>query len=81
MIEAGLQRFIPRYKGEKLSQLKVTGSTGREKDNWVFSSHNLSKVHERIILGMLIEVGILVAMHSHVYEFHGVYYLQVVQLG
>ena len=76
MIKAGLHKFIPTYKGDRLSQLKVTGTTGKDKSNWTFSAATPSKAQEKVILAMIIEVGVLIVMNSHVYEFQGDCYLQ-----
>ena len=45
-------------------------------DNWHFSPHEPTIFEERLNIGLLMEVGILIAMGSHCYEFAGDFYLQ-----
>ena len=71
---AGLSKFIPKWKGDKVDSLRVTGQSGRKMENWEFSPHVPTIFEEKLILGLVIEVGVLVAMGSHIYEFAGKYY-------
>ena len=73
---AGLAKHIPKWRGDKVDALRVTGTSGKKMEGWIHSPHYLSKVDERRILGLVLEVGILVAMGSHCYEFGGKFYLQ-----
>ena len=74
---AGLGRLIPKWKGKKVDSLRVTGQTGRELDNWSFSPTGPSIMEERRILALVVEVGILLSMGSHSYEFGGRFFLQL----
>ena len=49
-------------------------------DNWVFVPIKISKRDEIKIISMLMEVGVLLIMNCHVYEFGGKYHLQT-QVG
>ena len=44
--------------------------------NWQFSTREPSIFEQKVILGLLIEIGILVVMGSHCYEFAGNFYSQ-----
>ena len=74
---AGLGRLIPKWKGKKVDSLKVTGQTGRDIENWSFSPISPSIFEERMILALVVEVGILISMGSHSYEFGGKFFLQL----
>ena len=39
MKSSGLQRLIPKWGGDRVESLKVTGSSGKKIENWSFSSH------------------------------------------
>ena len=60
-----------------MESLKVTGDSGRNMDSWSFSPLKPTIFQEKAIIGLLVEVGILVAMGSHCYEFSGKFYLQL----
>ena len=77
MVSAGLGSLIPKWKGKKVELLKVTGESGRNMESWSFSPKNPSIFEQKAIIGLLMEIGILVAMGSHCYEFAGRFYLQL----
>ena len=77
MRAAGLSNLIPRWKGDRVNSLKVTGSSGRNMEGWIHSTSDLSTRQQKLIIGLLMEVGILVVMGSHCYEFNGKFFLQV----
>ena len=77
MRAAGLANLVPRWRGDKVDALKVSGLSGRNMDSWIFANHNPSDYQIKLILGLIIEVGVLIAMGSHIYEFGGRFYLQL----
>ena len=77
MRAAGLANLVPRWRGDKVDALKVSGLSGRNMDSWIFANHNPSDYQIKLILGLVIEVGVLIAMGSHIYEFGGRFYLQL----
>ena len=70
MRAAGLTNFIPRWTGEKVDSLRVTGLTGRNMDSWIFAAQTPSLMQIKQIIGLVVEVGVLIAMGSHVYQFY-----------
>ena len=36
---AGLARLIPRWGGERVNSLRVTGEAGKDMNNWFHSAH------------------------------------------
>ena len=77
MRAAGLGNLIPRWKGKKDEALKVTGTSAKNMDSWIFANQNPTIFQIKLILGLVVEVGVLLAMGSHVYEFGGRFYLQL----
>ena len=75
LVQAGLKHLIPTWKGDRLAALKITGTTGRDMSKWIFLSYN-NKFDDRRILAMVLEVGVLICMGSHIYEFGNKFYLQ-----
>ena len=69
MVAAGLVNLIPRWKGDKVEALRVTGESGKNMDSWVFSAQPPSQRQIKIIIGLLVEVGVIIAMGTHVCEF------------
>ena len=54
MVAAGLIDLIPRWKGEKVEALRVTGESGRSMDSWLFSAHVPSQRQIKSIIGLLV---------------------------
>ena len=77
MRAAGIGNLIPRWKNKKVEALRVTGDTGKSMDNWIFPNQTPSVFQIKLILGLIIEVGVILAMGSHVYEFNGRFFLQL----
>ena len=77
MVAAGLVNLIPRWKGDKVEALRVTGESGKNMDSWVFSAQPPSQRQIKTIIGLLVEVGVIIAMGTHVYEFGGKLFLQL----
>ena len=78
MESAGLKNIVPKWRGDKIDSLRVTGTSGKNLDNWIFYGQEPSDYQKRLILGLIVEVGVLLAMGSHVFEFGGKFYLQLV---
>ena len=74
---AGLSRLIPRWLGERVNSLRVTGETGKNMENWAHSASEPTIFEQKVILGLLMEVGILISMGTHCYEFAGRFFLQL----
>ena len=77
MRKSGLSNLIPKWKGKKVDALRITGDSAKNLENWIFSSHVPTIFEEKLILGLVLEIGVLIAMGSHSYEFAGKFYLQV----
>ena len=77
MRSTGLGRLIPRWKGDRVDMLRVTGDSGKDMDGWRHSPHEPTEFELKLILGLIMEVGILISMGSHCYEFAGRFYLQL----
>ena len=77
MKDAGLGNFVPRWCGDKVEALRVTGTAGKNMDSWKFNAQTPSIMQIKQIIGLLVEVGVIIAMGSHVYEFGGKLYLQL----
>ena len=77
MRDAGLGNFIPRWAGDKVDALRVTGITGKNMDSWKFTSLSPSIMQIMKIIGLVVELGVLVAMGSHIYEFGEKLFLQL----
>ena len=77
MRDAGLGNFIPRWAGDKVDALRVTGITGKNMDSWKFTSLTPSIMQIMKIIGLVVELGVLVAMGSHIYEFGEKLFLQL----
>ena len=65
---SGLSRLIPKWTGERVDALRVTGLSGKNMDNWIHSAHIPTIFEQKLILGLIMEVRILIAMGSHCYE-------------
>ena len=70
-----MRHLLPVWRGERAEALKVTGDSGRDMSKWIFPRY-INKHDERRILAMVVEVGVLIAMGSHIYEFGNKFYLQ-----
>ena len=77
MRSSGLGRLISKWKGERVDSSKVTGLSGKDMNNGQFSPHLPTSFEERKILALVIEVGVLIVMGSHSYEFGGKFFMQI----
>ena len=60
-----------------MESLRVTGESGKKMENWIFSAHSPSLMQIKVIIGLIIEVGVIIAMGSHIYEFGEKLFLQL----
>ena len=77
MRESVLRRLIPRWSDERVEALRVTGQSGRNIDNWILPNQVPTIFEQKLILGLVMEIGILIAMGSHVYKFTGKFFFQL----
>ena len=68
MRSAWLGRLIPKWKGERVDSLQVTSDIGKNMDSWRHSPHEPTEFELKLIIGLLMEVGILISMGSHCYD-------------
>ena len=58
MRESGLRRLIPRWSDERVEALRVTGQSGRNIDNWILPNQVPTIFEQKLILGLVMEIGI-----------------------
>ena len=73
---AGLGNLIPKWQGDRVESLRVSGSSGKDMNRWTHANIEPTIFQKKLIISLLIEVGVLVLMGSHCYEFAGSFYLQ-----
>ena len=73
---AGLWRVRPIWKGGRPDLITVGGDASRDETNWCDSRHDIMEHEKRMIIATAMEIGVNVAMSTHVYVFCGRLYLQ-----
>ena len=64
---SGLSRLIPKWQGDRVEALRVTGLSGKNMNNWTHPNHIPTIFERKLILELVMEVGILIAIHLVTY--------------
>ena len=72
---SALWRILPRRTSQGGVRPGVTASPDKE-DHWFFPTMQLTAREKRMVVAMVVRVGVLMMMNSHVYSWDGDNYLQ-----
>ena len=76
MVENGLKHLIPVWKGKKGWLLKVGGEKAKDDGLWKNTNKQLTEKDKKKILSHVVEIGVIVAMSTHLYTFGGETFIQ-----
>ena len=74
--QCGLERFSPRWLGDRGDLLTVGGDKSKDESMWRDSSREVFTSDMKKIAAAVLEVAIHIAMSTHVYQFCGRFFLQ-----
>ena len=75
---AGLNRISPKWMGKRADLLSVTGKKSNGNELWRDSNKEIYRWEAKRIVATVVEIGIILAMGTHLYSFNGVTYIQCV---
>ena len=76
LVEAGLSRLIPRWKGKRPDMLTVGGEALTDKSKWAVCNKETLDWEKRKIISLVVEAAVVVCMSTHAYRFGEHLYLQ-----
>ena len=71
-----LARVLPRRTAKGGARPGVRADP-RNMEHWRFPSGEMTKLEERTLVGMAVQIGVLAMMNTHQYTFNGKTYLQL----
>ena len=74
---AGVVRHTPKWLGKRGDLLTVGGTKTNQDKYWKDSSKTIHRWEQKNIVASLLEVGVIIAMGTHMYSFNGVTYIQL----
>ena len=74
---AGLNRLAPTWLGKRSDLLSVGGVKTNEDKWWRDSSRIIHRHEKKKIVGIVLEIGVIAAMGTHLYTFNEITYIQL----